>query len=96
MADASEGARGQIAGRAAPLYADARTEGVKTASRMAWTGGGAREFSTRMGHERRKRSTGEDWGRAVDLHIRGARAEFSRASKSWGRFGEQLERCFFS
>ena len=69
MVATSEGAHGQIAGRAAPLYADARTEGVKTASRMAWTGGGAREFSARMEHERGKRSTGEDWGHAVDLHI---------------------------
>ena len=71
MATASEGARGQIAGRATPLYADARTEGVKTASRMAWMGG-AQEFSAKMEHERGKRSTGEDWGRAVDLHMRGA------------------------
>ena len=71
MVATSEGAHGQIAGRAAPLYVDARTEGVKTARRMAWMGG-AQEFSARMEHERGKRSTGEDWGRAVDLHMRGA------------------------
>ena len=70
VAAASGGARSQIA--AAPLYADERTEGVKTASGMACTGGGAREFYTRTGHERGRRLGAGRWS----AHMRGAGSIF--------------------
>lgn len=47
------------------------------------------EFSTRTGHEHRKRSAGEDWGRRQSAHMRGASSIFQKEQI----LGEGLGAC---
>jgi hypothetical protein len=46
---------------------------------------GARQTSKKIGASRGGRAREEDWGCALGLHIPGARAQFFRATKCWGK-----------